>query len=158
MNPGVVKILLILLLVLPPALCRAGELEDQIIRHEGVRLHPYVCPAGFLTIGVGRNLEAQGITPDEADFLLQNDIQDSLSDLRTIFENFDQFTPARQKALIDLRFNLGPDRFRTFKRMIAAVKAGDWNLAAAELKDSLWWTQVQEERRETLYRQILTGH
>jgi GH24 family phage-related lysozyme (muramidase) len=31
----------------------------QLTRHEGLRLKPYLCPAGKLTIGIGRNLEAR---------------------------------------------------------------------------------------------------
>ena len=34
----------------------------QLKRHEGVRLKPYRCPAGRLTLGVGRNLDDCGIT------------------------------------------------------------------------------------------------
>ena len=38
------------------------KLVDQIIEHEGLKLKPYHCPAGKLTIGVGRNLEDKGIS------------------------------------------------------------------------------------------------
>jgi Phage-related lysozyme (muraminidase) len=42
------------------------SLEDQLIDHEGLKLEPYECTAGKLTIGVGRNLEDRGISVDEA--------------------------------------------------------------------------------------------
>ena len=42
--------------------------------HEGEKLMPYKCTAGKLTIGVGRNLEARGISKDESDLMLRNDI------------------------------------------------------------------------------------
>ena len=38
------------------------KIKDQLIQHEGLKLKPYQCPAGRLTIGVGRNLEDKGIT------------------------------------------------------------------------------------------------
>lgn len=41
-----------------------GE-RDQLIRDEGLRLFPYRCPAGKLTIGVGRNLDDNPLTADE---------------------------------------------------------------------------------------------
>jgi lysozyme len=44
----------------------------QLTRHEGLRLKPYLCPAGKLTIGIGRNLEGKGITKQEAVMLLEN--------------------------------------------------------------------------------------
>jgi len=65
------------------------KLTDQLIKHEGLRLKPYHCPAGKLTIGVGRNLEDKGITEEEAVMLLENDIQECLKDLGTIFQAFD---------------------------------------------------------------------
>jgi lysozyme len=49
------------------------KLADQLIKHEGLRLKPYHCPAGKHTIGVGRNLEDKGITEKEAVILLEND-------------------------------------------------------------------------------------
>ena len=49
------------------------KITDQLIRHEGLRLTPYRCPAGRLTIGVGRNLEEKGISEQEAMVLLEND-------------------------------------------------------------------------------------
>ena len=51
------------------------SLVDTIKRHEGLRLKPYLCTAGKLTIGYGRNLETNGISGDEAEYLLKNDIE-----------------------------------------------------------------------------------
>lgn len=33
------------------------KVKEQLLRHEGLRLKPYRCTAGKLTIGVGRNLD-----------------------------------------------------------------------------------------------------
>jgi len=49
------------------------KIADQITTHEGLRLKPYHCPAGKLTIGIGRNLEDKGITEKEALMLLENE-------------------------------------------------------------------------------------
>ena len=51
------------------------ELIEQLKRHEGIKLTPYKCTSDKLTIGVGRNLEDVGISEQEAEMLLQNDIQ-----------------------------------------------------------------------------------
>lgn len=133
------------------------ELRRQLIRHEGLELKPYRCTAGKLTIGVGRNIEDVGISRDEALMLLENDIRECHADLYRIFPAFHGIAPGRQYALVDLRFNLGPSRFRTFRRMIAAVQAKDWDAAADELIDSRWWHQVQDDRKTTLHRQLKDG-
>ena len=123
------------------------KLADQLIKHEGLRLKPYHCPAGKLTIGIGRNLEDKGITEKEAVMLLENDIQECLQDLETLFHAFDQLPESVQRVLVDMRFNLGPNRFRHFKKMIAAVKNQDFIQAAAEMKDSRWYAQVGQRAR-----------
>ena len=123
------------------------KLTDQLIKHEGLRLKPYHCPAGKLTIGIGRNLEDKGITENEAVMLLENDIQECLQDLETLFQAFDQLPESVQRVLVDMRFNLGPNRFRHFKKMIAAVKNQDFIQAAAEMKDSRWYSQVGQRAR-----------
>ena len=125
------------------------KLTDQLTKHEGLRLKPYHCPAGKLTIGIGRNLEDKGITEKEAVMLLENDIHECIEDLKTIFQGFDLLPEPARRVLVDMRFNLGPNRFRHFKKMIAAVKDQDFGKAAAEMKDSRWYRQVGR-RAETL--------
>ncbi len=98
------------------------KLTDQLTTHEGLRLKPYHCPAGKLTIGIGRNLEDKGISEKEAVMLLENDIEECIADLEIVFQGFDLLPEAAQLVLVDMRFNLGPGRFRHFKKMIAAVK------------------------------------
>jgi len=121
----------------------------QLTRHEGLRLKPYYCPAGKLTIGIGRNLEGKGITEQEAVMLLENDIQECLDDLTPLFPGFDDLPEPVRQVLVDMRFNLGPGRFRQFKKMIAAVNARDFPQAAAQMKASRWYFQVGK-RAETL--------
>ena len=135
------------------------SVQDQLIYHEGMRLMPYKCPAGKLTIGAGRNLEAQGISLPEALLLLKNDVDVCTADLICFFGRlvWESFSDGRQWALVDLRYNLGAGGFRMFKKMIHAIRVGDWAEAAARLKDSAWWNQVQESRRDTLYHQLYTG-
>jgi len=118
------------------------KITDQLILHEGLRLKPYHCPAGKLTIGIGRNLEDKGITEKEALMLLENDIQECLEDLKTIFNKFDMLPESAQSVLVDMRFNLGHEGFRKFKNMIKAGKQQNFHSAAREMKDSLWYQQV----------------
>ena len=125
------------------------KIADQLIKHEGLQLKPYHCPAGKLTIGVGRNLEDKGITKKEAMILLENDINQCLKDLKTIFQTFDQLPESVQQVLVDMRFNLGFKGFRSFTKMIMAVKDQNFILAAQEMKDSHWYSQVGQ-RAETL--------
>lgn len=56
-----------------------------------------------------------------------------LTDLRRLFPAFDQFPAAAQLALLDMRFNLGPNRLRDeYVHFIVAVRARDWRGAAGQ--------------------------
>ena len=41
-------------------------LREQLLADEGFRRKVYRCTGGYLTIGVGRNVEGKGLTRDEA--------------------------------------------------------------------------------------------
>ena len=118
--------------------------RDLIKRHEGLRLKPYRCTAGKLTIGYGRNLDDIGISEHEADIMLEEDILKSAKVLLDIFGNdCETFIPKRKfSALTDMVFNLGETKFRQFKKMVVAIAKEDWDKAADEAKDSDWYEQV----------------
>ena len=118
------------------------RLIKQLIEHEGLELMPYVCPAGKLTIGVGLNIESCGISEHEARVMLKNDIKECAEDLASILPLWDEIGALRQIALIDMRFNLGHKGFLGFKKMIQAIKEGDWYKARLEALDSQWAIQV----------------
>jgi len=133
---------------------------EQLIEHEGLKLKPYRCPAGKLTIGVGRNLEERGITEEEALYLLNNDISVCIEDLKKIFvdtdadsEEFETLPETVQRVLLDMRFNLGATGFRSCKKMIQAIKEKDFAQAALEMQDSKWFKQVGN-RNKTLVEMI----
>lgn len=112
---------------------------EMIKQHEGLRLKPYKCTAGKVTIGYGRNLEDVGIREREADLLLENDIKDSMSYVNSYNFHANGF---RKAALVDMMYNLGPTRFAGFKKMIAAINECDFDRAADEMLDSKWSKQV----------------
>ena len=123
------------------------EIAEELIKeHEGLRLKPYMCPAGKLTIGYGRNLEDRGISNAEAEYLIANDILACESDLKR-FPYWNSLSAPQKAALLDMRFNLGGHGFRSFKRMQEALEAGDYDAAADEILDSKYATQVGKRAR-----------
>ena len=119
------------------------RLQAKLVQHEGLRLRVYQDTAGHPTIGVGRNLDV-GIRESEAYVLLDNDIDSAVSGLRGVISNFDKLDDVRQEALINMVFNEGLVKFtRSNPRMIAAIEAGDFPLAAKEILDGPWKDQVK---------------
>lgn len=118
------------------------DLRSMLVLHEGLKLHPYKCTAGKTTIGVGRNLDDNGISTDEAMYLLERDIDRVEADLDSRFTWWRQMTPARQAVLADMCFNLGIGRLGGFVNTLKFMRDGDYEAAADGMLSSLWASQV----------------
>ena len=117
-------------------------LMQELVRDEAVRLKPYRCTAGKLTIGVGRNIDDRGITNAEAMYLLNNDVAICESELTAVLPNWRELSDVRQRVMLNMVFNLGRDRLSKFAKFIACMKMSDFEGAAKEMMDSAWATQV----------------
>lgn len=117
-------------------------LIDRLIKHEGLMLKPYKCPAGKITIGVGRNLEDRGITEEEAMILLQNDILACRKECYASFIWYGELDEVRQGVILEMCFNLGISRLKGFKKMLKACELKNYTLASQEMLSSLWARQV----------------
>ena len=118
------------------------RIKKQLIEHEGLRLEPYRCTAGKLTIGVGHNLDDKPISRDVAMLMLQDDIDDCIQDLQRNIMCFDALPPHVKEALINLCFNMGINRLLQFKKTLSYISTEDYDKAAEELLDSRYATQV----------------
>ena len=139
------------------------QLEQDLIRDEGLRLRRYECSAGHPTIGVGHKLlpseqDLKEVSLAEAGNLLRLDIQAAVVALETVFgvNCLDSWSEARQRALVNMAFNLGGGRLAGFKRMIAAIEVDNWPAAAAECLDSAYARQVGK-RAERVARALREG-
>jgi len=118
-----------------------SKVKKLLVRHEGLIKRAYICQAGKITIGVGRNLENRGITEEEALYLLQNDINEAIGFLEQ-FEWWEDLNEDRKSALIDMYHNLGSGRFMQFKRMLSALEKRNYEKAAYEMIKSRWCIQT----------------
>lgn len=132
------------------------RLKDQLRIDEGFVDHAYQCPAGFWTGGYGRNLESHGFTPkaiealkpagsispELAELWLDDDARHAIADARIWYAAFDQLSENRQLCLANLSYNLGLRKLMQFRLMFRALKSGDFNEAANQMKDSRWYHQV----------------
>lgn len=125
------------------------RLQNKLIEHEGLRLKPYLCTAGKLTIGVGRNLDDVGITKDEATTLLANDILRCIAVGQSIFgEGWLKLSDVRQEVIVNMIFNLGETGFRNFKNTIEYIRTGAYDKAGDEMLASRWAKQVPKRAYE----------
>lgn len=137
------------------------QMELDLIRDEGIRLSAYKCTAGHLTIGVGHKLTPREIQADmttisleQAGYLLHQDIGLALAGCYGIYGRwaFDGFSEPRQRALVNMCFQLGTQGLANFRKMNAAIMRGDWGTAYTEALDSKWarWDSPARARRVAL--------
>ena len=109
-----------------------------------------MCSAGYETIGVGRNISESGLglSNDEIEYLLKNDIMRCQQELRGEYDWFKDLDSVRQEALIDLSFNLGQTRLRTFVKALGNMAAGNYEEAGQEFYRSRWAEQVGDRSLE----------
>lgn len=134
---------------------REGLMISLLVLDEGLQLRPYRCPAGKLTIGIGRNLETTGISKAEAMLLLSNDLVRIRAELNQYcWPWWRSLSEVRQAVLTMMAFNLGVHGLSRFRKMLAALAVGDWAVAANQMRASLWYSQVPI-RAERLRRMVL---
>ncbi len=119
------------------------RIKEQLVRHEGLRLKPYRCTAGKLTIGIGRNLDDCGISQSEAYIMLINDIMNCEKQLQVkIPDIYNGLDEVRKSVLLNMCFNLGISGLLGFKNTLEFIKVGDWERAANNMLVSRWAKQV----------------
>lgn len=120
---------------------------------EGYLSQPYDCgtghrlraQVGYVTIGIGRNLDANPLTDKEILFLFEQDFRRVYSQAETIFSvnGFFKLTLFQRAAIVSLIFHLGYSGFLGFKKMITAIKSGDIEQAIFEM----WNSKMGRETR-----------
>ena len=135
------------------------KLVEMLKRHEGSENFCYKCSTGHETIGVGRNISKNGLglSDNEIEYLLQNDISRITAELTEEYDWFEELDSVRRDALIDISFNLGQTKLRSFIKALDAMSNKEWEEAADQFMDSRWSRQVGNRAKE-LTEMIRTGH
>jgi len=131
-------------------------LQEQLTRDESLRLKPYRDSVGKLSIGVGRNLDDEGITREEAEFMLNNDIASHDAALFAALPWVKDLDDARQGVLRNMCFNMGIHGLLGFRQTLALIQQGKYAEAAEEMLNSKWATQVGA-RAQRLAKQLEEG-
>ena len=121
------------------------KLRKELLRDEGFRRAAYRDHLGYWTIGIGRMIDKRrggGITRDEANYLLTVDIVKIETALDARIPWWRDAAPSRQRALLNMAFQMGVGGLMKFKRTLAMAKRGDWNQAATNALKSRWARQT----------------
>lgn len=117
-------------------------IRKRLIDFEGLVLKSYVCPTGYISVGVGRNLETNGITEEEAMYLLNNDISTVIKKLDKHWIAWRKLPITAQYVCIDVVFNMGINTWMSFRKTRAYMEMEQWDKAGDELLNSKYAEQV----------------
>ena len=109
--------------------------ERQVKRGIEIAAIPYVCPAGFWTIGYGHlcTQDHPPITQDEAEAYLAQDLVKALNATLRNCPVLATEQEWRLAAIVDFTFNLGAGRLQT-STLRQRINQMDWSSAAQELQ------------------------
>jgi lysozyme len=128
-------------------------LKDMLKRHEGKSMRngrhmPYQDTVGKWTIGYGRNLSDCGLTEDEAELLLDNDIKRAEQELDRQLVWWREKPADVQLVLLNMTFNMGITTMLTFIRTLDLIEHDKFMAAADNLTRSKWHGQVGQRAVE----------
>ena len=137
------------------------QIVDDLVRDEGFRAKAYRDHLGKLTIGIGFLID-----PDEpgaiemprsvANLWMLDILRERRQALDAAIPWWTELSEGRQRALLNMAYQLGTAGLLKFKIMLALLEAKIWKAAAVEALDSRWAKQTPE-RAERIYELLKNG-
>lgn len=115
-------------------LAKRFEGFHRVPKHDQHRAYPYICPAGYWTIGFGHLCEPNHppVTEKEAEGYLTQDLQTALRATLRYCPVLATEPEWRLAAIVDFTFNLGAGRLQT-STLRRRINQRDWSAATTEL-------------------------
>jgi lysozyme len=110
---------------------------DMLVADEGFSARVYRCPAGYLTVGHGINLD-HGITPEESEAVMRIRLSDMYARITRRTPLFLALSHNRQLVLLSMAYNMGVTGLLGFEEMFTALAEHDYDRAAYEMLNSKW--------------------
>ena len=116
-------------------LAKRFEGFHRVPRADPERAHPYVCPAGYWTIGYGHLCDPNHppVTQGQAESYLANDLMTALTGTLRCCPVLASEPASRLAAIVDFTFNLGAGRLQT-STLRRRINQRDWRSSATELR------------------------
>lgn len=114
-------------------------------------------PKGYLTIGIGWNIQINGCPREIAEYAAMYFINKADKDLSKKIPLYDGLDDVRKAVLCDMAFNMGVGGVLEFHNMLLAIKNKDYRSAAIAMLNSNWAKQVSKNRSMKLFAMMETG-
>lgn len=127
------------------------ELYELLRDIEGFVAHPYICPAGYPTIGYGHRIPSMkhpSITKARAVELLTSDARFKRDAALKLSPGLADEPEARLAAIVDFCFNLGEGAYAG-STLRKAVDAKNWPEAAKQMKR---WVYARDPKTKRMVK------
>ncbi len=138
-----------------------SQIVEDLVRDEGFERFAYRDHLGKLTIGIGFLID-----PDEpgriempravAALWMLEILKERRRALNARIPWWRNLSDGRQRALLNMSYQLGTTGLLKFRNMLALLRTRDWDAAAGEALDSKWARQTPE-RAERIVRLLKSG-
>lgn len=99
-----------------------------------------------------KNIKRITVTKERVEEVFEKDFVDHIKECKKLFKDFDNFEEELKEILANMMFNMGYNKLSKFKKMIEAIKIKDYEKAAHEMVDSLWYNQVGSRAKRLVKR------
>jgi lysozyme len=89
--------------------------------------------------------------------VFEQDINVTIGECRRLFDDWDKLPEEVQLITANMMFNMGRPRLSQFKKMIQAIRDGDWLEAGNQMQDSRWYKQVTNRADRLISRMKAVG-
>ena len=138
------------------------KLRHELEIDEGRVDEVYHDHLGFPTFGIGHlitEFDAEdglpvgtAVSSRRVEAVFEEDVELVCDDCIHLFPDFFELPEAAQLVIANMMFNMGRTRLSKFKGMKSGVSRRDWNDAADEMVDSIWYRQVTNRANRLVER------
>jgi lysozyme len=138
------------------------KLREEIEVDEGCKYEIYLDHLNLPTFGIGALIKegdpecgkpvGTSVSGERVAERFNSDIDIVISDCERLYPDFYDLPETVQRIIANMCFNLGYPRLSKFKGMKAGVDSRDWQQAADEMVDSVWYRQVPNRAERLVER------
>ncbi len=101
-------------------------------------------------------MEHGEITKEMAEYLLDQDLSDSIADARTLIPptTWSALSVNQRAVVVEMVFNMGVGKVTEFRHFLMALNEGNYQEAVNQLIDSKWYRDVTHDRAVRLVKKF----
>ena len=138
------------------------KLREELKQDEWGEYKIYNDHLGYATFGIGHLVTEDDpehgkslgteISENRVIEAFESDVKVVIEDCKILYYDFHNLPEEVQRIVANMMFNMGRTRLSKFKGMKSGVNRRDWNAAADEMVDSVWYRQVTNRANRLVER------